>query len=879
MAPNLEYKGTLPYATELFGVYQPLLGWKSRLMVQYVDTEIHVFSQGLFQAMLASPQFQAAAQVKPAAGANGAVPLQAVSLAGTHVGKYVSQAVESIHLEKGRLPTRAEWKSILKEDRLQHVVAPQPDCTIAELGVSLIPRANLTEAEITAMRAVPVPGAQWVMARASAADPAAQQTEMTVAATLCWLNDHAPLALSRLFARRVEPWETQSKYVDPLANFDAQTQLAVLSPIGVVHLYREYFFELDTFLGPPVGHLWLSPGGTVELVEVNTRRQLLDKTIEALTEETTRSELSETERDEISDAVKEENQRNIKFGMSASWGTNWVVAHAEGSANFGIESTSKRSSESTHKHMREQSEKLSSEIRRSYKTTFRTVTEVTDTSSRRYVLQNTSDKLANYELRRKMRKVAVQVQHIGTQLCWQAYVDAPGSDLGVAELVHVASPEDLDAGIQPPQAVAQPQPKNTDLTVHYPYQVGKKPDGTMSHRDIGDDFVMQLIDGVYYCKSDDAYIVGRRKYKAAPPAPGYNLVDVALVSHSPPVLAAARAVTQDIETGEVWTDTFELWLDNVNFDGNTAIDFVLKLTWEPSKALLNSVNTEYNKNLKEYTEARSRKAYEEYVSAVRDRIKKASNVPLRDTSELREEERIAIYRRLVRQLMQVGSDQSPHITSELVRALFDVDKMLYFVAPDWWMPRANAAQQFGQDGAGGTLTLSPENRIGWGGVGEKGRKNYLITEDAQPARLGSSIGWLLQLDGDNHRNAFLNSPWVKAVIPIHPGRERAALNWLQQAHIEGADDSLDANYTGPEPELQGMTIRQALEALADKIGAQGSKIENALATEKVFEKGFDPLEGGFQATGTPYEIFDQWIEVLPTDQVVAKEYAFANDGA
>ena len=60
-------------------------------------------------------------------------------------------------------------------------------------------------------------------------------------------------------------------------------------------------------------------------------------------------------------------------------------------------------------------------------------------------------------------------------------------------------------------------------------------------------------------------------------------------------------------------------------------------------------------------------------------------------------------------------------------------------------------------------------------------------------------GWLLQLDGDAHRNAFLNSPWVKAVLPIRPGREAAALNWLKQAHVEGAED-LDAAYGGTEPE-------------------------------------------------------------------------------
>lgn len=72
-----------------------------------------------------------------------------------------------------------------------------------------------------------------------------------------------------------------------------------------------------------------------------------------------------------------------------------------------------------------------------------------------------------------------------------------------------------------------------------------------------------------------------------------------------------------------------------------------------------------------------------------------------------------------------------------------------------------------------------------GGINQKGRdNNYLITENSEPAELGSSIGWLLQLDGDEHRNAFLNSPWVKAVIPIRPGMELQAINWIEKSKVK-----------------------------------------------------------------------------------------------
>ena len=107
--------------------------------------------------------------------------------------------------------------------------------------------------------------------------------------------------------------------------------------------------------------------------------------------------------------------------------------------------------ETAHKQARSQSEKLSSEIRREFKTTFKTSVDTTDTSGRRYVLQNTTDKLVNYELRRKMRRVGVQVQHIGTQLCWQLFVDEPGLPLGLGILVHAAAPDELSSS-PPPEA-------------------------------------------------------------------------------------------------------------------------------------------------------------------------------------------------------------------------------------------------------------------------------------------------------------------------------------------------------------------------------------------------------------------------------------------
>ena len=43
----------------------------------------------------------------------------------------------------------------------------------------------------------------------------------------------------------------------------------------------------------------------------------------------------------------------------------------------------------------------------------------------------------------------------------------------------------------------------------------------------------------------------------------------------------------------------------------------------------------------------------------------------------------------------------------------------------------------------------------------------------------------------------------------------------------------------------------------------------------MYEHGFYPNEGGFKIlAGGNFEVFDQWIEILPTDQVVPVEVKY-----
>ena len=163
------------------------------------------------------------------------------------------------------------------------------------------------------------------------------------------------------------------------------------------------------------------------------------------------------------------------------------------------------------------------------------------------------------------------------------------------------------------------------------------------------------------------------------------------------------------------------------------------------------------------------------------------------------------------------------------------------------------------------------------------------------------MGWMMQLDGDAHRNAFLNSPWVKAVLPIRPSREREAMIFLERpeaAYTVGLDELYPYEEGRDTKDYKGLKLRDVLLLIADKIKeeyddslepvnvdkfAVNPKV--ALPTETVFSGGYGPLDKciSVEKDGKPFgdkafEVLSEWLEVLPTDQVVATEYSLQGLG-
>jgi hypothetical protein len=933
------YTGVLPYDSEMFGVYQPLLGWKSKRTAARFERGLEADQAAAMSKLLRS--FAGAVKVDYRSDGRADVQVEKGAPVAGALASFESVVLQQVG---ARLPDHSAykpdvWARLINETSIASLLKKDVPKAYSAAFDSLAGReANPAALAVSRTGMTASSRGSVQHRRTLGAFESQLGYESSVAGVLLSLVKSKNFkALENLFYQRVDATATTkalSRILSSTNSVDANLDLetldpgdreqmrnVVLSPISVVHLFRQYFFELDTFLGTPVSHVWLSPGSSVELLEIQTRKTTVEKTLETTLDILTKSETLQTRQDDLSEAVKEDNGRDIKFGASVTAS----YASISATSSFDYANSQKTSRESAHRQMRQQTEKLSSEIRKNFKSTFKTTTETTDVTSVKHTMANTSNELINYELRRKMRQVGVQVQDIGTFLCWQTYVDDPGRELGMAKLIHIAKPADLDQ-IPHPEEIPLLQPFQEERIVTVPF---------ISVLNDADNEGEIYVDGV---ESDDSEFLGSLE-KIQPdfpqefvcPRANYRLASVEFDPQG-------RPVTASIKGGIVNADSrasFVLHLDSADFEGKNSVQLRLTLHWTPGPGA-NDTIVQKNKDATAAFQAKEKAEFDKAViETVKERVEIASRIKTRSADDLREEERIVVYRRLVQEMLQNGielpDDRTRHVVAEVLNSIFDVDKMLYFVAPEWWRPRLHRSKQqllettktavfdpslFSRASTQAVMqrgllrkvnsavvntTPAPMggSQVAWGGVNELQRDNYFITEDSEPAKLGSSLGWLLQLDGDNMRNAFLNAPWVKAVIPIRPGKEEAAINWLKG--VEGmngiTDDVIYRTSNAAEKDIAGNPLDG--QKLIDVIHDLGKKIrrkyEDGIATgkypkvsevsdpqlvdedstvtatpiDRVYEHGFFPLENSFKANvDGHYEIFDQWIEILPTDQIV-----------
>ena len=75
---------------------------------------------------------------------------------------------------------------------------------------------------------------------------------------------------------------------------------------------------------------------------------------------------------------------------------------------------------------------------------------------------------------------------------------------------------------------------------------------------------------------------------------------------------------------------------------------------------------------------------------------------------------------------------------------------------------------------------------------------------------------MIQLDGDDRRSEFLNSPWIRVCLPIRPNREEEAVAWLAE-HVEG-NIGYDLSKEPMRGIMNGIKARRAAE---ESLGVDG----------------------------------------------------------
>ena len=242
-----------------------------------------------------------------------------------------------------------------------------------------------------------------------------------------------------------------------------------------------------------------------------------------------------------------------------------------------------------------------------------------------------------------MRKVAVQVQDIGVQLCWHTFVDDAAADLGVAE---AGAHRPAARAVRPRPAGPARDPAGQDPGRHDQHSVRRR-----RHRRHRQRLHRRNRDRGRHLRQHRAHRRG------LPPARELHQSRLHALAgrpgsprqRRPPVRARPSAA----ETGRARPHSRST---STTSPGTAPTPSTSRRRCRGAdQKLRDDVATEYGKRLADYNAEKARRFREAFYNAARERIKLASGVAPRRAEALREEERIVVYRRLIAQLMDVGT--------------------------------------------------------------------------------------------------------------------------------------------------------------------------------------------------------------------------------
>jgi hypothetical protein len=538
-----------------------------------------------------------------------------------------------------------------------------------------------------------------------------------------------------------------------------------LSPIGIAHFYRQLYFNAEEGFGPIEQAFTIAPLETLEVVYETVRRQIHEEVLEVGLEQISETATEEKNTDEVSDKVSSMIQRDTSAAMSANASGSIGVWQAGASASASFKNASQRSREQTSRRLKEVTNRAAERITKTFKLTTRDVTDITTTNLTRRIIRNDGAQPVSYGLRRVLRRVRVKVQDLGPRLVWQLYVRNPGKGLARSKFVHFREASQIAVPEVPPGVPPRP--------------MGGTDTGTTS--------------------SSLKWDSGRKTwYVTLVVQPGADRKVKSVSIDSITDLEGggkddlAPSPRNDNQWGSFWDSGAGRYTTNIAIlEGDGAsVSINYTYAWDPSGPVMDAWEAQRKAAVATLNEEALNKKFEHERALITER----SKIRSRPAADLRKEERYEVMNRMVSHLFahsNNGQDPSP-LEIEYFHRYFDIDGMFTYTHPSWWKPRYTPVAT------------------------GMGRPAYEITAESETAPLGSSLGWMIQLDGDARRNEFINSPWIRVCLPIYPGRERESIEWLAR-HVEG-EEGYDVG-SGPLSELLKQV--EDYRGLEGKLGIDG----------------------------------------------------------
>lgn len=565
----------------------------------------------------------------------------------------------------------------------------------------------------------------------------------------------AKMALGDLLTRALRAEEANVNAETLLAFFGTNVE-AELSPIGVAHYYRQLFFNRSEGIGPIEEAFAIAPGETFEVVYETSRRLVHEEEQELGSESLSEMAMEEKTSDELSSKVSTMINRDTNTSISANVGGGIGVWHAGASVSANIGESRKLAREDSDRRLRDITKRSSERITRSFTVRSLTREEVTTRNLTRRTITNTKGDPVNYGLRRVLREVDIKVQEIGPRLVWQLYLKEPGSGMARSSFVHFRDSgpivvPDLPPGCPPPP-VGGTASGRTDAPIDLNTNKVTFTIPLTSDRKP----VSAMIDSMTDLDGGDK---GDK-----PPVPNN---EESKVTHDPARNAATVVIGVTRGTAK-----------------RVSINYTY--TWQPSDAAMSAWEAVRTQQRSRMTQELLTKKFEDDKALLTAK----SKIRPRPANDLRREERYEVMNRMVSHFSMRPEKTITPLEIELFHRFFDIDGIFVYNHPSWWLPRYNRNSSAFE------------------------RPPYEITAESEPAPAGSSLGWIIQLDGDRRRNEFLNSPWCRACVPIRPGREKEAIRWLGD-HVEG--------------NLGGILEREDMKKLFEAIEARHAKERVAAA--------------------------------------------------